>query len=85
MLSDVGLGWGSLRNKHQEFPLLPISETGTGVASEAYVVFPALAPYGSRRYFCRASDENLFLKTFGGTGGGQGWGDKVRGWGVKNE
>lgn len=66
MLSGMGLGWGSLRNKHQEFQLLPIRETGTGVA---YVVFPALVPYRSRRYFCRASDGHLFLKTTGGMGG----------------
>lgn len=36
---------GSLRVGHQECQLLPIGETGTGVALEAYVVFPALGPY----------------------------------------
>lgn len=84
MLSGVGLGWGSLRIKHQEFQLLSIRETGTGVALKAYVVFPALVPYGSRRYFCRESDENLFLKTTGRMGHGEGWGDKVER-GIKNE
>lgn len=42
---DLGIGLGSLRIEHQEFQLLPIRETGTGFALEAYVVFSAPVPY----------------------------------------
>lgn len=54
MPSGVGLGWGPLRIEHQEFQLLHIRETGTGVALEAYVVFLALAPYWVSQIFLQS-------------------------------
>lgn len=54
MPSRVGLGLGSLRIEHQEFQFLPVRETGTGVALEAYVVFAALVPYQFSQIFLQS-------------------------------
>lgn len=45
---------GSLRIEHQKFQLLLIKETGTGVALEAYVVFPALVAYRVSQIFLQS-------------------------------
>lgn len=51
MPSGWDLGPGSVRQRHQEFQLLPFRETRTGVALEADVVFSALVPYQISQIF----------------------------------
>ena len=80
----VRCGGGTGATENDEHRGLPVGETGPGLPGKpACSVFCPHPIPGLVGYFCRVSDENLFLKTIGGWVGGGG--DRVGAGVVKNE